>query len=995
MKYTIFKYDSLRAFFLITGLMFLLPAFAQQNINFKGTVVDDFGDPLIGVNVQVEGTTDGTTTDFDGNFTLGVNSNSVLILTYVGYDKTEFKVDGKKSAIIKLKESSIALNEVVAIGYGSQTKKELTGSIASVKAEDFVKGVVANPMGLVQGKVAGLNIIKKGGGDPAQNNYEVQLRGVGSLKGNSEPLYIIDGVAGGDLSSIQSSEIESIDVLKDGSAAAIYGTRANHGVILITTKRGKAGQSSIEYNGGVSTSTISNKLRVLNASEYREYMGGDLGADTDWLDAITRTPIKTYHNVALSGGTENFSYRSAISYRYMEGLAVKSDYEEINARFAANQKALNNLLEVAYDFNYTSSKKNWVDYDNFNQALQLNPTQPIYADPSSANYEKYNGYYESDAFAGHYWNPVADIDNTESHEKYKVFLGSVRASLNLTKNLKFTSFYTLQQQGKWNGKYQSAYSRRVEGKNGVASQSQENNQTQTIENTLQFTESWKNHNFSAIIGQSYQYNEYSSFGANNSNFPIDDLLYNNLGIGENLQTGNSELMGMGSSKYTDKLASFFARVVYNYNQKYFLNISARMEGSSKFGPKAHKTLGRWGIFPAVSGSWRISEEGFMQDLGIFDDLKLRVGYGVTGNMPSDSYLYLMRVGQTGEPLYSNGAFVRPWGATSNINEYIRWEKKEEYNIGIDFAILKNRIRGSIDGYVRNTSDLLWEYDVPVPPYPTDKKWDNYGKLRNYGFEVALSGDILRAKNYSLSMNIVGAFNRNEVVKITGGEYAENNPGYLNVGYISSGSGETGNYVMRLQQGSPIGNFYGWKYYGINSKGQWVFETPDGGYTTSPTESQKQILGNALPDFTYGFGFNGSYKNFDASVNFRGQFGGLIFNESRYFYENKIDGNNVLYSAVDPKNDASRLNDIRRFSDFYLEDATFLKCSDLTIGYNFSLDNKYVKKARVFVNCQNVFTITGYSGVDPEVSMNGLTPGFDSRSYYPAERSFEFGASLTF
>ena len=995
MNNTTSKLNLARVYSILLGLMIMIPVLAQQSIDFKGTVLDEYGDPIIGVNITVNGTTDGTTSDIDGNFGLNLKSDAILTLTYIGYDKTVFNVNGKKSATITMKESSIALNEVVAIGYGSQTKKELTGSIASVKAEDFVKGVVANPMGLVQGKVAGLNIIKKGGGDPAQNNYEVQLRGIGSLKGNQEPLYIIDGVAGGDLSSIQPSEIESIDVLKDGSAAAIYGTRANHGVILITTKRGQEGKATIEYNGGVSTSMISNKLRVLNAAEYREHIGGDLGSETDWLDAITRTPLKTYHNVSMSGGTKDFTYRSAISYRFMEGLALKSDFQEINARFAANQKALNNVLEVAYDFNYTSSNKTWVDYSNFNQALQVNPTQPIYADPSSANYEKYNGYYESDAFAGHYWNPVADINNTDSKEKYKVFLGSVRATVNITDYLKFTTFYTLQQQGMWNGKYQSRYSRRVEGKNGVASQSQANNQSQTIENTLQYLNSWGKSNFSAIIGQSYQYNEFSSFNANNSNFPIDGLSYNNLGIGENLKTGNDQLMGMGSSKYSDKLASFFARVVYNYDQKYFLNLSARMEGSSKFGPKADKNLGRWGLFPAISGSWRLSEEGFINDLGIFDDLKLRVGYGVTGNMPTESYLYLMRVGQTGEPLYSNGQFVRPWGATSNINEYIKWEKKAEYNIGIDFAILKNRLRGTVDAYMRNTTDLLWEYDVPVPPYPTGKKWDNYGEMQNKGIEIGLFGDILKNKNYSLSVNLVAAKNVNEVVKITGGEYAENNPGYMNVGFISAGAGETGNYVMRLQQGHPIGNFYGWKYYGINSKGQWVFETPDGGYTTSPLESQKQILGNALPDFTYGFGINASYKNFDLSVNFRGQFGGLIFNESRYFYENKIGGNNVLYSAIDPNNEASKLNDIRRFSDFYLEDATFLKCSDLTLGYNIPTAGKYIKMARVFVNCQNVFTLTKYTGVDPEVSMNGLTPGFDSRSYYPAERSFEFGASFVF
>lgn len=835
----------------LIGILVCSFTLQAQQISVKGVIKDaGTGDVIIGANILEKGTTNGTISNFDGEFTLSVKSNATLIVKYVGYKDVELPVAGKTNIIIQMNEDAVMLGEVVAIGYGSQTKKEITGSISSVKAEDFNKGITANPMGLIQGKVAGLTIIKKGGDDPAQNSYNVQLRGVGSLSGSAEPLYVIDGVPGGNLSSVLPGDIESIDVLKDGSAAAIYGTRANAGVILITTKRGsKDGSFTAEYSGSATTGFIANKPRVLTANEYREKMaakglGIDYGNDTDWIDAITRMPLSQTHNVSLAGGTTDFNYRASVGYRALQGLAINSDYEEINGRFVANQKAFNKKLDLSYDFSYTSNSKDWANYDNFNQAIRSNPTMPIYSDEEK--YKKYGGFYESDNFYTR--NPVADIKQTTNNQEDQVVIGSVRASLNIFSGLKFSTFYSVQNSSSWTGKYQMSTLREVAGKGGVANQSQSYESQQVVENTLHYMNSWDLHSFQALLGQSYQTNLRHGFNAYNSDFPLDKILYNNLGMGEGITTGEDANVNMGSYKYKDKLASFFTRIMYNYNNRYFLSASARLEGSSKFGSKASKLLGPWGFFPSLSGSWNIKDEDFMEDVYFFDDLKLRLGYGVTGNMPGSSYLYLMMVGPGSDYVFSDGEFILPWGPTSNTNQFIRWEEKHEFNGGIDFAVLDNRVSGSLDGYFRNTTDLLYEYKVPLAgENVSSSKWDNYGQIHNYGVELQLNGSAIKSKDLSLDITFNAAWNRNKVVRITGTQYgnydADGNliASFQNTGYISSGDGETGNYVMRLTEGGAIGNYWGWNYYGINSKGEWVFKTPAGGYTTEPQDAHKWYL----------------------------------------------------------------------------------------------------------------------------------------------------------
>ena len=1006
-----------QACILFACLMFSLNVSAQNSKSISGTVADATGEAIIGASVLVKGTTNGAITDADGSFRINAADNAILAISYIGYVAQEIPVAGKSQFHIVLKEDNQLLNEVVVIGYGSQTKKELTGSITSIKADNFNKGISSNPMGLIQGKVAGLVIIKNGGDDPAQNNYNVQLRGAGSLNASIEPLYIIDGIPGGNLSSVNPNDIESVDVLKDGSAAAIYGTRANAGVILITTKRGKgAGRMTTEYSGTVSAGMITNTPKIMSAQEYRDKMvangfGIDYAANTDWIKAITRAPISTTHNVAISNGGENYNYRASIGYKSLQGLAIKSDYEEINARFAANQKALNNLLELAYDFGYTTDTKAWANYDNFNQALRSNPTMPIRTDDPA--FAKYGGYYESDNFYTR--NPVSDIEQTTNDQKDQVVMGSIRATLNLGNHLRLSTFYSLQNNSTWVGKYQARTLHATAGQDGAANQSQSYEKQQVIENTLQYLNHWKAHNLQFLLGQGYQTNLYQGFNAYNTIFPLDKIGYNNLGMGEGLKSGESAKANMGSYQYNDKLASYFARAIYNYNQRYFLNASVRFEGSSKFGKEADPTLGPWGIFPAISGSWNIKSEEFMKNVNLFNDLKLRVGYGVTGNMPYrpndlhfGHYLYASLVGPDSNNTYvfDGTNFILPWTPMNTQNPHLKWEEKHETNVGIDFAILNNRLSGSVDAYYRHTTNLLMQYQergtaqgLPV--------WGNYGIIDNRGLELQLNGVIVKTRNLDWNIGFNAAWNNNKAVRITGEQAQAGVEYFINTGYISSGDGETGNYVMRLAEGQPIGNFYGFKYYGINDKGEWVFNTPAGGFTTNPQDADKMILGNAQPFMTFGFNTGVRYKAFDLTANFRGQIGGLIFNETRYFYENTRGVENALSSAFKGdallmtawKTSGSTNASIRRFSDFYLENASYIKLNDLTIGYSPLLSEswrKYVNNVRITLTGQNLFTLTGYSGHDPaSVSMAGLTPGFDGRSYYPTQRSFNLGLSFTF
>ena len=461
-----------------------------------------------------------------------------------------------------------------------------------------------------------------------------------------------------------------------------------------------------------------------------------------------------------------------------------------------------------------------------------------------------------------------------------------------------------------------------------------------------------------------------------------------------------------------RYASGYANFTYTYDEKYNVFGSFRKDYADVYGLNV-KLRGRplW----SAGVAWNINNENFMKGVSWINALKLRLSYGVTGNMPGSSYLYMMLVGPGSDYIFSDGKFILPWGPQTNVNEYIRWEEKRETNVGLDYAMLDGRIWGSLDGYFRNTTNLLYEYDVPLTGGNVSaKKWDNYGQIHNYGVEFSLNGIIRKTRDLNWTAGLNAAWNRNRVVRITGEQYGEKDAddnhiaAYQNTGYISSGDGETGNYVMRLVEGEAVGNYYGFKYAGVKDTGEWVFETPAGGYTTDPTDADKQVLGNAFPLVTLGFYTTVNYKNFDLGLNFRGQIGGLLFNETRYFYENTRGTENVLLSSFSGEaeklthwidNPGSTKASLRRFSDFYLEDASYLKLNDLTFGWTPALKgnvSEYIKTLRVYINAQNLFTLTRYQGHDPStVSMSGLAPGFDGRSYYPTQRTVSLGVNLNF
>ena len=987
----------------VMSLLFCVGAIAQTQIT--GTVVDQTGEPVIGAYVTLEGDNSvGTITDFDGYYEISVPSNANLIFSFMGYESQTLSVAGKSTLDVTLAEETTKLDEVVAIGYGSQTKKELTGSVVSVKADDMNKGSFNSAAGMLQGKVAGLNMSKSGGGDPTNRDYNVQIRGTGSLTGNNTPLYIIDGVPGASMNNINPSDIESMDVLKDGSAAAIYGTRANAGVVIITTKKGKEGKTQVEYNGTVRTDMVAGKIEVLEADEFLKAGGKRLGdSNTNWLDEITRVPISTEHNLSLSGGMEKVNYRASINYKSNQGLAKNSSYEEIMARANVNQKALNKMLEFNYDLSYSTTKSSWVDHQAFQQTIKYNPTAPVYFDKGDSNYKKYGGYYQNfDKSA--FYNPVGIVEQPTKDGKDQTFLGSIRATLSPVKGLKISGFGSYQLYNQTCGEYfpyDSEYGSGVANE-GFAKKSNNTNITRMVEATVQYGNEIKKNAFTFMVGYAYQDFENESFDASNTKFDTNNYLYNNLGAGEGLNSlsdgGSKDGIGMGSYKEEWKLASFFGRFIYNYDQRYFINASVRAEGSSKFGKN-----NRWGWFPAVSGSWLISNEKFMRNQNVVDELKLRAGFGITGNVPGDCYPWIGLMNKNEDYAYFGDKKVVTYSMNNTPNPDLKWETKTEYNVGVDFAFLNNRLSGSIEYYNRTTNDLLYNFAVDPAVSPNGSMLGNAGSLQNQGVELAINGVPVKIQNFTWNLGLTMAHNQNKVLSLGNDKFKFPESDKLRGGVGDGSAGWTGQQFQRLEEGKAVGNYYGFKYAGQDAKG--VFYGYDkNGKKKKMTLLKKGVaseggdevfLGNALPYLNWGLSSMMSFYGVDFSFNIRGAIGGKLLNTKRLAYGDKdaIKQGNMM------KCQDNKYSVPNRMTDYFLEDGTYAKLGDVTIGYTFTIPEnvaKYLSHARIYVTGQNLVTISNYSGVDPEnVNMGGLDPGIEGIDYYPTARSFILGVNLAF
>ncbi len=964
--------------------------FGQNKVT--GKVVNQSNEPIPGVSVVIKGTTTGAITDVDGKFQLAdISSDAILVFSFVGMKTQEIVPKGKTILQVVLEEETIGLDEVVAIGYGSVKRGDVTSSIASVKSENFVKGAVNDAAQLIQGKVAGLTISTPSG-DPTQGAV-IMLRGNASLLGTSDPLVLVDGVPGS-LESVAPEDIETIDVLKDGSASAIYGTRGTNGVIIITTKTSSNDMvPTIEYSAYASSATVSRKLDFMNASQLREkwdqgykFTGAnlkDFGSDTDWLDQITRNAISQVHNVIFRGGSKNTNLTASLNYKDNEGIFIKSDNKKYTGRIDVNHSMFNGKL-VANIGTIISEQTYWTGGDGYSfnnyvyrQAIIRNPTEPVKTAEGK--------WYERDVYF--YDNPVGYIQESVGENRYR----NVRFNASLTftpmKDLTIKGLVTRKGNSNIRGFYQTKnhVSNTKYSAGGFASRGTDDYVGNYTELTANYKKTIENHNFSVLAGYNYEDNMNEGFWANNKYFPTDGYTYNNLEIGSGLPKGEA---GMGSYKNTDKLVAFFSRISYSYKDKYLLMASIRHEGSSKFG-EDHK----WGNFPGLSAGWRIKEEPFMQGIGWVENLKLRAGFGITGINVENSYQSLSSLDYS-DYFFYDGQWVRKLVPVRNDNPDLRWEKKEEINIGLDFSLFNDRVSGALDFYNRLTKDALWNYDVPTPPYLYGTILANVGEIKNQGFEAMINVVPVKTTDFTWNAGFTFSTNKNKLVSLSNDKFQTTND-YFYDGY-------TGEPIQiethRIKIGGPIGDFYGLRSVDITDDGIWIIEKPDGTRipATESSTDDRQVLGNGIPKYYLSWNNNFRYKNFDLSVNMRGAFGYQILNFSRMFYENPTIGYNTLNSAFDKVYDKAVLKDVQRFVSYYVEDGDYWKIDNATLGYTVKLNNKNtIKNLRFYASGINLVTITGYKGIDPEVKQTGLSPGNDDRDKYPTTRTFTFGVNVTF
>lgn len=958
----------------LAALLILAWSALAQNVTVTGQICDENNDPLPGV-VLMAGK-DYTTSDLDGNFSLKAKPGTSVVASCMGYDDYSFVVT-EKMAPVKIAmtpSKAFTLNETVVIGYGTTTKKEVTGSVASIRSDDLDKGAFSDVSGMLQGKVAGLTISNPNGGDP-NGSYEILLRGTNTLSAGQGPLIIIDGVVGADLSTINFQEVETFDVLKDGSAAAIYGTRGTNGVIIITTKRAKAGKTQVDYDGQVSIQTLLSRAVPMTAEQFKSTVenykpasaASLYGAETDWFKEVTRTPVSHKHSLAIAGGSQNFSHRTVINIEQNQGMLRNNDADKYLFKTNIHQEALNGWLTMDFNMMYAHRVYEGTRSGIFRQAFFHNPTEPVYDETNTRN----GGYFTIEGMD--YYNPVAMLNERQSQSKANRIGVNGRFTLNILPipGLKWDNFISYNNGRFENHDYKTRYYPGETGNKGIAEISGHNWEDIQWESTVQYSKKVDRHSIQVLGGYAYQQLGETESYMSNYGFDVDFFKTNNMGAGSALKSGKAS---MSSYRVSSKYIAFFGRAMYNYDEKYLASVSLRYDGSSKFG-----TNNKWGLFPAVSLGWRISQEDFLKEASWLDDLKIRTGYGVTGNQDFESYKSLFLVKTSGS-FYYDGQWANAYAPASNANPDLAWEKKAEFNVGTDFSFFKGRLSGSIDYYYRKTTNLLYNYEVPVPPYDYSTYFANVGAISNQGIELTLAGIPVKKENFEWNTSMVLAHNENKLISFTNEEFQGQE---YRVGWINT---PVGAYSQRLIEGESIGTFYGPEYNGLNGGGSVRVK--------QNRETDWVKLGSAYPILTLGWSNAIRYGNFSLSATLRSSIGGKVFNQMRAVYENitELGQKNILASWL---NDTAFVGKVT-YSDYYLEDASFVKLDNVSLSYSIPVKNKdFLKGATVYLTGQNLLTITGYKGVDPEVSLGGLAPGIEPLAYYPRTRVFTLGAKVNF
>ncbi len=962
--------------------MLSLTAFSQTR-TISGRVTDaQDNQPLPAVTVTVTGTNVSAQTENDGTYSIQLTPNArSLTFTFVGYATREVALGSSDVVNVSLQVGGQSLEDVVVVGYGTQKRKEVTAAVATVKSEDFNAGGTRSPLDLIQGKVAGLTITRTRGNNPNEG-AAIQLRGLTSLTGDLRPLIVVDGIPGGNLDLLQQDDIESFDVLKDGAAAAIYGTRANGGVILITTKKGKSGEPVFGYNSYVQKEFIAKRPDVLSADEFLKLTGAtDLGGRDNVYDMlIDKNNISHYHNLSASGGTAKSNYRASMFFNDAKGIAIRNTRKQYGGRLNINQRGFNDKLALQVNLaqNFSKADRLGGSTGDFEQSIQRDPTAPVYRpDGTFWETENFNNY-----------NPIARLTKELNERDQTTFSGDAKLTLEVLKDLKISAFGALQR-NTWNDReYRMKDSRssvRDYNGGGYGAKSNFLEYDRIFESTIDYNLKFNNdHTIGAIAGYSYQYHAEEAFNVNNNGFLTDAFQDWNLGNGSAIRNVALRAPGIGSSKQDNTLIAFFGRVNYAYKGKYLLQGILRREGSSRFGAN-HK----WGNFPAASIGWFVTEEDFMKDISFLSSLKLRAGYGVTGNQGIPNYQSLVTLG-TGGFYLQNGLWLQTLGPARNPNPDLRWEKKKELNIGIDFGLFQNRITGSLDIYNRTTEDLLYNYNAQQPPFTLSTLFTNVGSISNNGVELQLSATPVRSKDFSWSIDFTGSYNTNKLKSLSNELYKIDR---IEFGGLPS-PGNLGN-AIRMFEGGPVGDFYGKRFAGFSETGEWQFYKADGsiGKTNQMTNEDLTVIGNSVPKYYASLSNTLRYKGFDLTLFFRGKFKFDILNtQDMYFANINWKPNNMLRSVLDKH---AQVKQSPQYSDYYLESGSFVKLDNITLGYNFRMHNNYIKSLRLYATGRNVLTFTKYSGLDPELQDTGFTTNIDDRGFYPRTLSLAFGLNVGF
>ena len=959
----------------------------EQTVN--GTIKDGSGNPLSGATVSVKGGSQTTLTNSQGSFSITVpNSSSVLVISYVGFATQEITVGNRSSVNISLSTNSAELNQVVVVGYGTQNRKDVTGSVKSLKSEDFNKGIINSPQQLLQGKVAGVNVTSASG-EPG-GVMGITVRGPGGVRSGSTPLFVVDGLpldnsstGGGDpLNFLNPQDIESIDVLKDASATAIYGARGANGVILITTKKGKAGTSIMSMSASLGVSNMARKIPVFSADEFRtqvKRIGGaldDKGASTDWQDLITRTALTQNYNINLSGGADKLTYYASFGAQRQEGILKNNSLDRYNGRFNATQRFLDDRLTIEANLSVANTKNTRPPITSMlGDAISNNPTYSPY--DAAGKPVPYNNLS----------NPLIYLNLDKDLATINRTLANLTSSLKIFKGLVYKLNFGID--NATGVRDLQGLSSSTPPRDGRLESYYNFNKNTLIENYLTYNWSKAEHSLSTLAGHSYQ--KFNISGRNNSinRFPIGGVepIYNP-GVGQELTLVNNR---PGGYAYINEQQSFFGRVTYQYAKKYLATINFRADGSSKFG-----TNNKYGYFPSFSLGWKISEEDFLQN-SMFSNLKLRAGWGRTGNQeipPKITQPLFTSLGGS-YPLYPTGTYPASYTYVRLANPDIQWEVSEQTNVGLDFGLLGGALNGTVDVFRKVSNNILLQVTPADPVQPSSEVWNNVKDMTitNRGLELDLNYQKEINKNLRFGIGGNATFISNIV---------KNSPYSVIPSGSASGSGLTSATINGYINNQPIGTFYLLDFTGIgnDSLSQYRDVDKDG----IITDKDRVALGTALPNFLYSFYGNVNFKGFDLTANFNGVSGNKIYDNTANsnFYKAKLAKSvNTTIDAITDLKESN--NNAARVSSRYLKDGSYLRLNNLALGYNFNTRamgiSKWASSIRLSVTGQNLFVVTKYNGYDPEVNAdrnigNISSYGIDFLSY-PKARSFIFGLNVTF